>query len=468
VTILTVDLGTSSTKAVLWSDERVVAIARTPIVTSYPGPGLVEQDPDEWCTSVARACDALRHEAPRALASVSVVGFTGARETFSLFDHELRPLGPGIVWSDARATDEIALFGSAREFRKRTGVVLGESCCAAKLAWVRDRQPQEFARAAWILSPRDYVVARLTGLVATDRTFASRTGLYSLGGESLADEFIRSRLPPVLSSLTVERVRHPELIGVPVDAQVILGAGDRACEALGAGATAAAPMVSWGTTANLSVPHLGPLEALPQEAQVSVGAAEGYLIEAGLSAAGSALTWLERLTRVAANELFLSATSVPIGAQGLLAFPWLHGARAPWWQPHVHAAFVGITTAHGPPEFARALIEGVALDVGRSVELVASAARRLVATGGGAGQEVWISVLSGATGLPVARRALDEGASVGARLLVAAASGDPLTVDDVNPLRDEEVPTRSSIHAFQELRANSDRIAANFVDAALP
>src|ERR1022692_2235320 len=74
VTILTVDLGTSSTKAVLWSDERVVALARAPIVTSYPGPGLVEQDPEEWCTSVAQACDTLRREAPGALASVSMVG----------------------------------------------------------------------------------------------------------------------------------------------------------------------------------------------------------------------------------------------------------------------------------------------------------------------------------------------------------------------------------------------------------
>jgi sugar (pentulose or hexulose) kinase len=224
-------------------------------------------------------------------------------------------------------------------------------------------------------------------------------------------------------------------------------------------------MVSWGTTANLSVPHHGPLEALPGEAQVSVGASQGYLVEAGLSDAGSALMWLERLTRVAASDLFSSAAGVPIGARGLLAFPWLHGARAPWWQPQAHAGFVGITAAHGPPEFARALIEGIALDVGRSIELVASAARRLVATGGGSSQELWISALSGATGLPVARRALDEGASAGARLLVDAASGDPLTVDDVNPIVDEEVPTRSSIHAFQKLRASSDLVAANFVDA---
>lgn len=466
MTILTVDLGTSSTKAVLWSDERMVALARAPIVTSYPGPGLVEQDPEEWCASVAQACDTLRRRAPGALASVSMVGFTGARETFSLFDEELRPLGSGIVWSDARATDEISEFGSAHEFRRRTGVILGESCCAAKVAWVRKHQPQEFARAAWLLSPRDYAVARLTGLVATDPTFASRTGLYSLGGEPLADELVSARLPPVVSSLTVERVRDPDLVGVPADARVVLGAGDRACEALGVGATSAAPMVSWGTTANLSVPHLGPLDALPEEAQVSVGAAEGYLVEAGLSAAGSALTWLERLTRVAASDLFSSAASVPIGAQGLLAFPWLHGARAPWWQPHVHAAFVGITAAHGPPEFARALIDGVALDVSRSVELVASAPRRLVATGGGSRQEVWISALAGATGLPVARRALDEGASVGARLLVAAATDDPLTVDDVNPLRDEEVPSRSAIRSFQELRANSDLVAGNLVGAA--
>jgi sugar (pentulose or hexulose) kinase len=255
---------------------------------------------------------------------------------------------------------------------------------------------------------------------------------------------------------------------VPAGAQVVLGAGDRACEALGAGATASTPMVSWGSTANLSVPHLGPMEDLPERAQVSVGAGDGYLVEAGLSAAGSALTWLERLTGVSATELLSAAESIPIGAQGLLAFPWLHGARAPWWRPHVHAAFVGITAAHEPSSFARALIEGVALDVGRSVELVCSAAHGLVATGGGASQELWISSLSGATALPVVRRASGEGASAGARLLVAAANDEPLTVDDVNPLVDEHVPTRASIDAFQELRARSDLVAASLVAAALP
>ena len=111
-------------------------------------------------------------------------------------------------------------------------------------------------------------------------------------------------------------------------------------------------MVSWGTTANVSVPHPGPVGALPTVAAVSRGALGGFLVEAGLSASGAALDWLERLTGRPTEVLLTEAAASPPGANGVLALPWLHGARAPWWQPDAHAAFVGLTGAHGPAELA--------------------------------------------------------------------------------------------------------------------
>ena len=231
---------------------------------------------------------------------------------------------------------------------------------------------------------RDLVLARLTGRVQTEATVASRTGCYGLDGTFLGDDDLAARLPAMAPSREPVTVEHPDLLGLPPDVVAILGAGDRTCEAIGVDAYPGAPMVSWGTTANVSVPHPGPIGDLPSVAQVSRALDSGFLVEAGLSTAGAALEWLSIITGWTLDELLDAAADVAPGADGLLAFPWLQGARAPWWQPAAHGAFIGITPAHGPAELARALLEGVAFDAARSIELVSPNPETLSLAGAGA------------------------------------------------------------------------------------
>src|SRR5581483_1381560 len=152
------------------------------------------------------------------------------------------------------------------------------------------------------------------------------------------------------------------------------------------------------------------------------------------------------------------------GANGLTALPWLAGARAPWWRNDVHAAFVGLTEAHGPAELARALLEGVAYDVTRCLELIAPDADALALAGGGAANELWRSVASAITGRPVARRALDDAASVGARLLVAHAYADDLEGDALNPVVAHEEPSASLLRDYSSLRETADAIASAVIE----
>jgi sugar (pentulose or hexulose) kinase len=213
-------------------------------------------------------------------------------------------------------------------------------------------------------------------------------------------------------------------------------------------------MVSWGTTANVSVPHAGPAAALPAVAAVSRGARGGFVLEAGLSAAGAAIGWLSSLTGRAPDDLLAAAAGVAPGAAGVLALPWLAGARAPWWRPDAHGAFVGLTDAHGPAELARAVVEGVALDTARCLTLVAPASQELVVAGGGATDDLWRLVLASVTGCRVTRRAVDDAASVGARLLVASALGQALDVNDVNPVVAREEPDGELVAAYRSVRAS--------------
>ena len=127
-------------------------------------------------------------------------------------------------------------------------------------------------------------------------------------------------------------------------------------------------MVSWGTTTNVSVPVDTVPVPPPASISISRGALGGHLLEAGLSASGAAIGWLCNLTGRDLHGLTDAAAASPSGARGVVALPWLHGARAPWWRPGARAAFLGLTGAHGPGDLARAFYEAVAFDVARSLE----------------------------------------------------------------------------------------------------
>jgi xylulokinase len=465
--VLTLDLGTSATKAAVWRGTELRALARAPITTTHPRPGHDEQNPLDWWSSIARSCAELRDRAPGEYRAVAAIGFSAARETFALFDDALRPLGPGLLWSDRRADHEAGAMGDPREFRAATGVVLTGGAHAAKLAWVARHTPDALQRARWILAPRDLALARLTGVVVTDETLASRTGLCGFDGGWLdeARDAYGDRLPPIVAASSIVGDVVPDVareLGFPLDrpVPVVAGAGDRACEVLGTGASPQAPMVSWGTTANVSVPHPGPARDLPAVAAVSRGALGGYVVEAGVSSAGAAVAWLAALTGRAHDGLLAEASSVEPGARGVVALPWFAGARAPWWRADAHAVFTGLSLAHGPAELTRAVVEGVALDVARSLELAAPDRTELVLAGGGAGDGLWRRVLAAVTCVPVVRRTVDDAASAGARLVVAHALGASLDVDALNPVAGREAPDPELVTAYREVRTASDAAAA--------
>ena len=190
------------------------------------------------------------------------------------------------------------------------------------------------------------------------------------GSRPTASACRRSSSPDaVVGRLSSEAARA---LGLRPEVRVIAGAGDRACEVLGSGASARAPMVSWGTTANVSVPHPGPVAALPAVAAVSRGAL-GRFRGGSRPVGGRRGGGVARVASPGAPTTSCSRRRPRArpGAGGVLVLPWFAGARAPWWRADAHAAFIGLTDAHGPGELARGVVEGIALDVARCLELIA-------------------------------------------------------------------------------------------------
>jgi xylulokinase len=280
----------------------------------------------------------------------------------------------------------------------------------------------------------------------------------------------------VTGALTAGAARDLGMVaGIPV----VIGCGDRACEVLGSGATPSRPMVSWGTTANVSVPaaHDAATGATPRRAPtglvLSRGAEGGWVLEGGLSAAGSLMAWLATVTGRTVEALAGLAATSPPGARGVMAAPWLEGARAPWWRERAGAAFVGLGPAHTAADLARAAYESVAWDVLRCLEAMSPPPEPmspppevagLVSTGGGSGVPVWLDVLSGITGRVVETRRSGQAASAGAALLAARAVGKELRLTDLDPVVARSVPDGATVSAYRGLRPRVDAAAAAVLD----
>ena len=463
--VLTLDLGTSATKAALWRGGELCALARASIATVHPQPGWAEQDPEEWWSSVVAACAEVRATAPSDYSMIRAIGFSAARETFALFDEELRPLTAGILWSDSRAEREATELGDPRAFRAETGVVLNAASHAAKVAWVARTAPAALDRA---LDPatarlrrrphdrrrRHRRVARVAHRLVRARRWMAR----QCGG-------VLWRAPASSGLVDCDRRRSRDRTCARAravcPASVVIGAGDR---------------VRGGRNRRVEA-HTDGVVGNHGERLRSVRRPGRRVADRRFGVMGRARR-LRRRSGALGRGRRGGVVGVAHGANArrpLLRRDDRGTWRAAWSRcrgspaPAVPGGVPTRTprssdspTRTDPPS-SRAVVEGIAFDVARCLELVAPERAEIAVAGAGAGQALWRSTLAAVTGLPVLRRAVDDAASVGARLIVAAALGESLDVDAVNPVVVHEQPDADLVEAYRPVRAASDAAAQSIL-----
>lgn len=424
--ILAHDLGTTGNKVTLFdaATGAPVASAFEAYDTAYPHPAWAEQDPADWRRAVIegtrRVLVAAKEERPGAIAAVSFSGMMNGALPVDAAGH---PLRSAIIWADQRATAEAGLLadrcGAERVYRI-TGNRATPSCTAAKLLWFQRHQPEMYAATRYFLQAKDYAAFLLTGVIATDYSDASNTNLFDLETRAWADDMVAAagldsaRLPPIYPSATVIGHVTPEaaqLTGLLAGTPVVIGGGDGACATVGAGAVATGDAYTYiGSSAWMAVVAERPLFD-PQMRTFNLAHLDSalYFPLGAMQAAGGALDWFERLLRGEAtgrlyDDLSAAAAVVPPGADGLLFLPYLMGERSPYWDPGARGAFIGLTMAHGRPALARAVLEGVALNLRLILDTLRSQglhipAMRLI--GGGARLSLWRQILADVLGLPI-------------------------------------------------------------------
>jgi xylulokinase len=379
---------------------------------------------------------------------------------------------------DRRSTGELARIVDALgrdRIHAVTGLVPDGEFTASKVAWLRAHAPDVVRATRWYLQPRDYLYLRLTGEPATDYTLASRTMLFDIrerrwwpdgcAAAGVAATMFPRLYESVDAPFGVGGAAAAEL-GIPAGARVALGAGDRPCEVLGAGAGADRVMMSTGTTTNVSAPSARIPARLDPRVMCSLHCVEGAVVlEQGLSASGSILRWLrDRLLggTVEYGRLDELAGVVPLGSDGLVFLPFMMGARATRWDPDARGAWFGLTEAHGLGALSRSVMEGVACEVRACIDLLQGmdvGVREVVAVGGGTASGLWNRIFAAFLGRPVRVPRQTDAASLGAALLAGCAVGRWTAPADAAR---EINPTAASFEAGPGETASADRIRAAY------
>jgi xylulokinase len=442
--VLGIDVSTTATKAVL-VDARgaVAAIGTAEYPVSRPQPLWSEQDPAFWWDATQAAIAAALAAAGATGSDVAAVSLTGQMHGLVLLDSAGEVLRPAILWNDQRTAAECDAIRSAvgpERLIEITGNDALTGFTAPKLVWVRDHEPDVWARIAHVLLPKDYVRWRLTGVLAMDRADASGTLLLDLRRRDWSTEILdalhidRDWLPPtaegpdVVGQVSADGSAATGLIaGTPV----VAGAGDQAANAVGVGATDEGTVaLSLGTSGVVFAATRSPQYDTLGRVHAFCHAIPGrwHMMSVMLSAAGS-LRWFRDTLAPGEpfGDLAASAADIPPGSDGLLFLPYLTGERSPHPDPLARGAFVGLTLDHDRRHMTRAVLEGVAFGLRDGLDLMIAAGmtppKQIRASGGGIASPVWRQILADVLCADIATVTTSEGAAYGAALLASVGAG---------------------------------------------
>jgi xylulokinase len=473
---LGLDVSTTGAKALLIDEAgEVVSTATMPLPLSTPRPLWSEQDPHTWWEGIVQAIRTALKDAGATGADVKAVGLTGQMHGLTLLDAGGEVLRPAILWNDQRTgaqCDEIRERLGRRRLIQITGNDALTGFTAPKILWVREHEPEIYARAAHILLPKDYIRYRLTGEYGCDKAGGAGTILFDLEKRDWSPEVLealeipREWLPPTFEGPEISSTvsaQAAELTGLQAGTPVVGGGGDQAAGAVGGGAVEPGIVsLVLGTSgvvfATTGAPFIEPEGRLHAFCHSVPGT--WHLMGVMLAAAGSLQWYKDTLAPdLGFDELLAPAADLEPGAEGLLFLPYLTGERTPYPDPVARAAFVGLTLRHGKPHMTRAVLEGVAFGLRDSMELIKEAGLGEIAqvrlSGGGAKSPLWRQILADVLGQELVTVNTTEGAAFGAAVLASVGAGAwpdvPTACKAVVKIVDRITPRAAQVAAYEEL-----------------
>ncbi len=440
-----IDVSTTAVKAVAWSAAgEGGAEVRQAIDTRRPGPHRFEQDAEQWWTVT---CQVLHQLVPRLRErQVAALAIAHQRETFVPLDHRGEPLGPALLWLDARGEPEMATLRARvddERLRRITGKNPNYGPALYKIAW-RNRDRPDLRGRTRIADVQGFLAERLTGEFVTSYSSADPLALFDIGEHAwtplLCDAVgvAPDQLPRVVAPGTAIGQLTPAAAaatGLPESTLLVAGGGDGQCAGLGVNA-----LDNGRAYLNLGTAVVaGLFSATPRVGAgwrtLTACAGDGYYLESSLRSGALLSDWflrrlcgLDPLTDSAELELLENeARRLPPGANGLLLLPYWEGVMNPHWDEGARGVILGPTDHHDRASVYRALIEGVAMEQALFLDAAvadgADAPEFMVAIGGLARSALWCQIIADLLGVALRRSPSVEAASLGAAMCAATGAG---------------------------------------------
>jgi xylulokinase len=423
-----------------------------------PHPGWAEQDPRDWWRACGIAVKKALQKSSIRAEEIACVGFSGQMHGAVLLDFAGEVVRPALIWCDQRtekqSCDLSEKFGTDRLIQLTCNPPL-TNFTLTKILWVRENEPQLWARVRHIMLPKDYVRFRLTGDHAIDLADASGTLLLDVAKRAWSAEVLsgtdieKSFLPALYESPDVCGKLNAEgaaATGLKIGTPVVAGAGDQAAGAVGmgivrAGVVSATIGTSGVVFAATDRPALDPRGRLHTFCHAIPGR---WHVMGVTQAAGLSLRWFRdtfglssavpsKTNRDPYELLSEEAATAPPGAEGLLWAPYLMGERTPHLDPNARGALVGITPSHQRGHIVRAILEGVAFSLKDSFSIFEAMKVPVIKIrlgGGGARSSLWRQIQADVYAHEVELVATEEGAAYGAAILAAVGAGHFVSVDE--------------------------------------
>ena len=466
---LGIDIGTSGVKAVVLDQHgSVVGQGTAALTVQRPHPLWSEQDPDAWWKATIAAVQAID---PSVRRSVRGVGLAGQMHGATLLDADDKPLRPAILWNDGRCFAECeALERAVPDLRTISGNIAMPGFTAPKLLWVREHEPEVFAKIATVLLPKDYVRLLMTGDKASDLSDSAGTLWLDVGGRCWSDEILaacgltQAQMPAlyegteITGTLTAEVA---ELWGMP-QVPVAAGGSDNAAGAVGVGVVKDGDaLLSLGTSGVIFVAtnDFRPNPARAVHAFCHALPGMWHQMSVHLSAA-SCIDWVARITGAAgAADLFARAEAAGPASGPEIFLPYLSGERTPHNDPEVRAAFLRLDNDTDAGRLSQAVLEGVAFALADGLDVLREAGttvERLAVIGGGARSRYWGQVIAAAMEVElVYLQGGEVGPALGAARLaqLGVDGGDPAEICVAPPVSHTIVPDPALVSALAEKKA---------------